>query len=72
MKHVVPIPLRDDDPENDEVFSRLEQLEPPADFVNRMMQAISCLPLPQMLQPDGEWTWDDEDLIAHHEHTRPS
>ena len=75
MKHFAQDSFGDDlpgDEDVDEVFSRLDQLKPPADFVNRVMQAISRLPLPQMLQPGGELDWDDEDLIVHHEHKRPS
>ena len=56
----------------DELFSQLEQLKPPTDFVNRVMRAVSRLPLPQMLQPGGELAWDDDGLIVHHEHKRPS
>jgi len=56
----------------DEVFSRLDQLKPPVDFVNRVMQAISRLPLPQMLQSGAELSWDNDDPIVHHEHKRPS
>lgn len=74
MKHFAQDSFEDDLPDEDvdEVFSRLDQLKPPADFVNRVMQAISRLPLPQMLQPGAELDWDDEDLIVHHEHKRPS
>lgn len=74
MKHFAQDSFEDDLPDEDvdEVFSRLDQLKPPADFVNRVMQAISRLPLPQMLQPGAELDWDDEGLIVHHEHKRPS
>jgi hypothetical protein len=61
-----------DDEDVDEIFSRLDLLKPPNDFVNRVMQAVSRLPLPQMLHSVGELAWDDEDLIVHHEHKRPS
>ena len=59
------------DEDVDELFSQLEQFTPPADFVHRVMQAVSCLPLPQMLQPELEQYWDD-DLVVHHERKRPS
>lgn len=74
MKHFAQDSFGDDPPDGDvdEVFSRLDQLKPPADFVNRVMQAISRLPLPQMFQPGAELDWDDEGLIVHHEHKRPS
>jgi hypothetical protein len=75
MKHFAQDSFEDDLPRDedvDEVFSRLDQLKPPADFVNRVMQAVSRLPLPQVLQPCAELDWDDEGLIVHHEHKRPS
>jgi hypothetical protein len=46
-----------------ELFSRLDQLEPPTDFCARVMQAISCLPLLQMLQPGAELSWEDDDFM---------
>jgi hypothetical protein len=33
----------------DELFSHLEQFEPPADFVDRVMAKVSRLPLPQFM-----------------------
>jgi hypothetical protein len=60
------------DEDIDELFSQLEQFTPPADFVRRVMQAVSRLPLPQMLQSDAEQSWNDDDLIVHHERKRPS
>jgi len=74
MKHFVQDSFGDDLPDEDvdEVFSRLDQLKPPTGFVNRVMLAISRLPLPQMLQPGAELDWDDEGLIVYHEHKRPS
>ena len=75
MKHFERDSFGDDLPvgdDVDEIFSRLDQLKPPPDFVKRVMQAVSRLPLPQMLQPSGELAWDDDDLIVHHEHKRPS
>ncbi len=35
------------DDEIDELFSKLEQIEPPTDIVARIMGAVSQLPLPQ-------------------------
>jgi hypothetical protein len=56
----------------DEVFSRLNQLQPPTDFLARLMLAVSHLSLPQMRGVDAELPWDDEDFIIHHENKRPS
>lgn len=75
MKHFPQNSFEDDLPDDedvDKVFSQLGQLKPPIDFVNRVMQAVSRLPLPQVLQPSAELSWDDDDLIVHHEHKRPS
>jgi hypothetical protein len=47
----------------DELFSHLDQLKPPSDFGHRVMQAISRLPLLQMLQPGAELSWEDDDLM---------
>jgi hypothetical protein len=75
MKHIVQNTFGDDDPGNkdlNDAFSQLDQLKPPADFVHRVMQAVSRLPLPQMLQPGDEQTWDDEILDIHRERKQPS
>ena len=75
MKHFPQNSFEDDLPDDedvDRVFSQLDQLKPPIDFVNRVMQAVSRLPLPQVLQPNAELSWDDDDLIVHHERKRPS
>ena len=37
------------DNEIDQLFSHLEQFEPPADFVDRVMAEVSRLPLPQFM-----------------------
>ncbi len=37
------------DDEIDQLFSHLEQFEPPADFVDRVMAEVSRLPLPQCI-----------------------
>jgi hypothetical protein len=76
MKHFVQDSFEDDLPDDEDVdklFSQLEQFSPPADLVKRVMQAVSRLPLPQMLQPDTQHCWDDEEeLLIHHEYKRPS
>jgi hypothetical protein len=56
----------------DEIFSRLDVFTPPEDLVNRVMQRVSCLPLPQMAQRGFKVSWGDDDLIVYHEHERPS
>ena len=53
------------DDEIDQLFSHLEQFEPPADFVDHVMAEISRLPLPQFVptsKADG-----GEYLIEHHQ-----
>jgi hypothetical protein len=56
----------------DRIFSRLDQLNPPVDFVNRIRGVVSHLPLPQMQEVDRELYRHDGDFIVHHEHKRPS
>jgi len=54
--------------EIDQLFSYLEQFEPPADFVNRVMAEVSRLPLPRLMPTsiaDG-----DECLIRHPQYIR--
>jgi len=75
MKHIAQNSFEDDNLGNediDRVFSRLDQQNPPEDFVQRLMQAISRLPLPQMLASADERVWDSEDPIVHHEHNQSS
>jgi len=75
MKDVVQNSFEDDDlgdEDIDHVFARLDQLNPPADLVHDVMQAVSGLPLPQVLQSDDERTWDYEGLIVHHERKQSS
>lgn len=53
------------DDEIDQLFSHLEQFEPPANFVDRVMAEVSRLPLPQFIstsRADG-----DECLIECHQ-----
>jgi hypothetical protein len=40
--------------EIDRLFMRLEELEPPDDFVQQMLQTFSRLPLPQILQEESK------------------
>ena len=75
MEHVAQNSFADDNLGHDDmdlIFSRLEQQNPPADFVQRLMQAVSRFAHPQMLQSDDEQTWDDEDPIVHPEHKQSS
>lgn len=71
MKHIAQNSFDDDDLGDEDinrVFARLDQLNPPADLVHHVMQAVSRLPL----QSDDERTWDDEIPIVHHEHKQSS
>lgn len=49
------------DDEIDQLFSHLEQFEPPADFVDRVMAEVSRLPLPQFMSTSK--VDDDECLL---------
>lgn len=56
------------DDEIDQLFSHLEQFEPPANFVDRVMAEVSRLPLPQFIsnsRVDGE-----ECLLERHHSIR--
>ncbi len=56
----------------DQLFAHLEQFEPPADFVHRVMDAVSRLPLPH-IQSASEARQDTTDgLIVRHDHLPPS
>jgi hypothetical protein len=58
------------DGEIDELFSQLEQFEPPADFVDLVMAKVSRLPLPQCmptLVADH-----DECLVGYPQHVPPA
>ncbi len=55
----------------DELFSQLEQFQPPKDFVQRVMQAVSKLPLPQVVTENTE-SIAGEGLIVHRENVPPS
>ncbi len=45
----------------DEIFSHLEHFEPPVDFVDRVMDAIARLPLPQIPPLDSPVVLQDAD-----------
>jgi hypothetical protein len=64
--------LNDADADIDALFAQMEQFKPPADFVNRVMQAVSRLPLPQLEQSDVGHLWGNEGPLVHHEHKQPS
>jgi hypothetical protein len=57
-----------EDEEIDSLFMRLEELEPPDDFVQQMLRTFSRLPVPQTLQEESKEWWDDsEGSIIRHE-----
>ena len=52
MRYLSRISFKGDntsDDEIDQLFSHLEQFEPPEDFVDRVMKEVSRLPLPQFI-----------------------
>ncbi len=56
MRYLSRISFEGDSPLDDEIdqlFSHLEQFEPPADFVDRVMAEVSHLPLPQFISNSG-------------------
>jgi len=72
MRYLSKLSFEEDnaaDNEIDQLFSRLEQFEPPADFVDRVMAEVSRLPLPQFMstsiKADG-----DECLVRHPQYIR--
>jgi len=74
MKNIYQFSSEDDQtPEDDidELFSHMEQFEPPTDFIQRVMDTVSQLPLPQYLQQVPQAGAEQQaDLIVHHEHIR--
>jgi hypothetical protein len=56
---------RPTDDDIDELFLQLEQFEPPADFVDRVMGSISRLPLPQYIRPHTDEEEQGELTIYH-------
>ena len=69
--------LSDDD--FDRLFSELLQKEPPPELVERILDAVQQLPLPQLIQqePLEIVTWDeiegeDNTLLVRHERLQPS
>ncbi len=55
----------------DKLFSQLEQFEPPADMVGRIMDAVNKLPPPWAFQPTST-SHDDEGLLVRYDHKQPS
>lgn len=58
------------DDDIDQLFSHLEQFEPPADFVNRVMAEVSRLPLPQFI-PTSLMD-SDECTVRYRRHIPPA
>ncbi|GCE04653.1 hypothetical protein [Dictyobacter aurantiacus] len=52
----------DNDADIDELFEQLEQFEPPVDMVDRVMQAVSQLPLTYAKKPVSPWS--DLEILA--------
>ncbi len=53
------------DDEIDELFSHLEQFEPPVDFIERVMKSVSRLPHFPLIEPAQ--AEDDKTLVVHHQ-----
>ncbi|HLZ56800.1 MAG TPA: hypothetical protein VKR06_07610 [Ktedonosporobacter sp.] len=69
--------ISDDD--LDRLFSELLQQEPPSELVEKILNTVQHLPLPQLIQPEPLQvvTWDEQEcegteLLVHHEHLLPS
>jgi hypothetical protein len=58
------------DDDIDQLFSHLEQFEPPANFVERVMAEVSRLPLPQFIP--ASIVDSDECTVRHHWHIPPA
>lgn len=58
------------DDDIDQLFSHLEQFEPPADFVDRVMAEVSRLPLPQFI-PTSLMD-SDECTVRYRRHIPPA
>jgi hypothetical protein len=58
------------DDEIDQLFSHLEQFEPPADFVDRVMAEVSRLP-PRRFMPTSVID-DDEYMVRYLRHRAPA
>lgn len=58
------------DDDIDQLFSHLEQFEPPVDFVERVMAEVSRLPLPQCISTSLVGT--DESTVRYRRHISPA
>jgi hypothetical protein len=58
------------DDEIDQLFSHLEQFEPPADFVDRVMAEVSRLP-PRRFMPTSAVD-EDEYMVRYLRHKKPA
>jgi hypothetical protein len=58
------------DDDIDQLFSHLEQFEPPVNFVDRVMAEVSRLPLPQFIPTS--LVDSDECVLRYHRHIPPA
>ncbi|HTI13712.1 MAG TPA: hypothetical protein VL461_03950 [Dictyobacter sp.] len=83
MRNVSPIffagdDFADDDIENgsfddiDHIFGHLEQFDPPANMVQRIMDAVSTLPSYPVEQGPSQTEHDTEGLVVRYEKQKPS
>lgn len=56
--------------ELDDLFDRLEQLEPPPSLIAHILESISRLPQPHRLVQDHPWD-DLDSLVVRHEKDPP-
>ncbi len=72
MQNVSPVHFDDDQNSFDDLdalFNHLEPFEPPADMVERIMDAVAKLPLPQILPRTPS---DKDGLLIQHDDKLPS
>ena len=73
MRDVTSLRFDDDGQDSfddvDALFNQLERFEPPTDMVERIMDAVAKLPLPQHLPQN---VFDKDDLVVQYDDKQPS
>lgn len=73
MRDLSQMSFEGDSPSDDDIdqlFSHLEQFEPPANFVERVMAEVSRLPLPQFIPTS--MVDSDECTVRYRRHIPPA